>query len=83
MVADLHGGMVGSGLSKVAGARSGQGGIPFAIEGTTSSPKFIPEISGGVVGGLVKGELGNVTEGQIPGKNVANGLGGIVGRKKH
>ncbi|HEV2729757.1 MAG TPA: AsmA family protein [Terriglobales bacterium] len=81
MVADLHGGMVG-GLSKVAGEGSGKGGIPFAIEGTTSSPKFIPDV-GGVVGGLAKGELGNVAKGQIPGsKSVTKGLGGILGKKK-
>jgi AsmA protein len=81
MLADLHGGMVG-GLSKVAGEGTGKGGIPFAIEGTTSSPKFIPDV-GGVVGGLAKGELGNVTKGQIPGaNNVTKGLGSVLGRKK-
>jgi AsmA protein len=81
MIADLHGGMVG-GLSKVAGASSGKGGIPFAVEGTTSSPKFIPDV-GGMVGGLAKGELGNVAKGQIPGsKNLTQGLGGILGKKK-
>jgi AsmA protein len=81
MLADLHGGMVG-GLSKVAGAGSGKGGVPFAIEGTTSSPKFIPDV-GGVVGGVVTGQLGNVAKGQIPGsKNVTKGLGGILGKKK-
>jgi AsmA protein len=81
MLAELHGGMVG-GLSKVAGARSGQGGIPFTIEGTTSSPKFVPEV-GGAVAGLAKGELSNVAKGQVPGtKNVTKGLGGLLGRKK-
>jgi AsmA protein len=81
MLADLHGGMVG-GLSKVTGEGSGKGGIPFAIEGTTSSPKFIPDV-GGVVGGLAKGELGNVTKGQIPGANqLTKGVGGILGKKK-
>jgi AsmA protein len=80
MLADLHGGMVG-GLSKVAGAGSGKGGIPFAIEGTTSSPKFVPDM-GGVVGGLVAGEVGNVAKGQIPGaKNLTKGLGGVLGKK--
>jgi AsmA protein len=80
MLADLHGGMVG-GLSTLAGAGSSKGGIPFAIEGTTSIPKFIPDM-GGVVGGLAKGELGNVTKGQIPGaKNLTKGLGGVLGKK--
>lgn len=81
MLADLHGGMVG-GLSTVAGATSGKGGIPFAIEGTTSNPRFIPDV-GGVVGGAAKSELGNVAKGQVPGaKNVTKGLGGVLGTKK-
>jgi AsmA protein len=80
MLANLHGGMVG-GLSKVASAGSGKGGIPFAIEGTTSDPKFIPDV-GGVVGGLAKSELGNLSKGQVPGaKNVSKGLGGMFGKK--
>jgi AsmA protein len=81
MLANLHGGMVG-GLSKVAGAGSGQGGIPFAIAGTTSDPKFIPDV-GGVVGGLAKGEISNVAKGQVPGaNNITKGLGGMLGKKK-
>lgn len=81
MLADLHGGMVG-GLSKVAGTTSGKGGIPFAIEGTTSNPKFIPDV-GGVVAGMAKGEVTNLAKGQIPGaQNVTKGLGGILGKKK-
>src|SRR5215472_12736960 len=35
MLANLHGGMVGS-VTKVAAVGSGQNGIPFAVEGTTS-----------------------------------------------
>ncbi len=81
MLAALHGGMVG-GVSKVAAGGSGKGGIPFAIEGTTSSPKFVPELSG-VAAGLVQGELGNVTKGQIPNaKGLTKGLGGMLGGKK-
>ena len=81
MLANLHGGMVG-GLAQVAGAGSGKGGIPFAVEGTTSNPKFIPDV-GGVVGGLAKGQLGNVAKGQVPGaNNLTNSLGGLLGGKK-
>jgi len=81
MLADLHGGLVG-GLSKVAEAGSGKGGIPFAIEGTTSSPKFVPEV-GGEVAGLAKGEVGNIAKGQVPGaSNLTKGLGGVFGGKK-
>lgn len=81
MLADLKGGM-GGGLSTVAGAASGKGGIPFAIEGTTSSPKFIPDV-GGMVGGVATGALGNVAKGKVPGADtVTTGLGGILGKKK-
>jgi AsmA protein len=81
MLADLQGGVVG-GLSKVAGATSGKGGIPFAIEGTTDNPKFIPDV-GGMVGGLATGALGNVAKGQVPGADaVTKGLGGVLGKKK-
>jgi AsmA protein len=78
MVADLQGRMVG-GLS---GARSGEGGIAFAIKGTASNPKFIPDV-GGAVAGAAKGQLRNVAKGQVPGaSNVTKGLGGVVGKKK-
>jgi hypothetical protein len=81
MLADLHGGVVG-GLSKVEATTSGKGGIPFAIEGTTSNPKFIPDV-GGVVGGLATNQLSNVAKGQVPGANsVTKGLGGVFGKKK-
>lgn len=81
MLADLHGGMVGE-LSKVAAVGAGKGGIPFSIEGTTSSPKFVPDL-GGAVGGLAKDELGNIAKAPVPQiKNVTKGLGGILGKKK-
>jgi AsmA protein len=81
MLADLHGGMVG-GLSKVAGASTGQGGIPFAIEGTTSNPKFVPDV-GGVAVGLAKGEISNLAKGQVvPGQGtITKGVGGLLGHK--
>ena len=41
MLAELKGGVAG-GLTQVATLGSGKGGIPFAIEGTTSNPHFIP-----------------------------------------
>jgi AsmA protein len=77
MLADFHRGVAG-GLSRVAEAGSGKGGIPFAIEGTTSNPKFIPDV-GGVVGGVAKGELANVAKGNVPG---AEGLGGLLRKKR-
>ena len=85
MLANLQGGVVG-GLSKVAGAASGQNGIPFAIQGTTSNPKFVPEIGGAVAGlatGAVTGAVSDITQGQIPGtKDLTKGLGGLLGKKQ-
>ncbi|MGA3317930.1 MAG: hypothetical protein ABSC64_16000 [Candidatus Korobacteraceae bacterium] len=74
MLANLSGGMVG-GLSKVASVGSGKNGIPFAIEGTTSDPKFIPDI-GGMAGSLATGALQGVVPGKVP------NLGGLFGKKK-
>ena len=80
MLANLQGSVVG-GLSTVAGAASGQSGIPFAITGTTSNPKFVPEI-GGAVAGLATGAVSNVAKGQVPGtKSLTKGIGGMLGKK--
>ena len=84
MLANLSGGMVG-GVSKVASVGSGKGGIPFAIEGTTSDPKFIPDV-GGVVGSLATGAAkGAVSEaGAVPGAAAAaptKAVGGLLGKK--
>lgn len=78
MLANLHGGVVG-GLSQVAAAGSGKGGIPFAIEGTTASPHFIPDM-GGMVGGVAQNAMGvgkNVVQ-----QNPTKALGGLLGGKK-
>ena len=78
MVADLHGGAV-SGLRQVAGiSGGGQSQIPFAIEGTTSNPKFVPDVAG-VAAGLAKGQLGNLAKGQVQAPTkVGKGLGGLL-----
>ena len=59
----------------------GQGGaVPFAIEGTTSDPKFVPD---------VKGMAGSAVQQAISGKmggnkaaSPASSLGGLIGKKK-
>jgi AsmA protein len=77
MLADLHGGMVG-GVSQMAAMGSGKNGIPFAVEGTASNPKFIPDVKG-MVGGALRG----VMSGKTPMKGVdMNALGGLFGKKK-
>ena len=81
MVANLSGGMVG-GLTKVASVGSGKNGIPFAIQGTTSDPKFIPDI-GGVAGSLATDAIKGVVSGKgVPGVPT-NAVEGLFGKKKN
>jgi AsmA protein len=81
MLANLSGGVAG-GLTKVASAGSGKGGVPFAIEGTTASPKFIPDV-GGMAVGMATGAVKNVASGEVPGVKGATGaVGGLLGKKK-
>src|SRR5262249_37356416 len=54
MNAKLSGSVV-TGLTQVAGLGNKNGTIPFFIHGTTSDPKFEPDMKG-----MLKGELGNV-----------------------
>jgi AsmA protein len=77
MLADLHGGIAG-GVTKMAALGSGKGGVPFAVEGTTANPKFIPDVKG-MAGGALQGVL----SGKTPVKGVdMNALGGLLGKKK-
>jgi AsmA protein len=71
MLATLAG--AGAGLTKAAGM--GAGGIPVAITGTTSDPKFMPDM---------KAMMGNQLKGLIPGgkNNPLGGLSGLFGKKK-
>jgi len=81
MLADLKGGAMG-GLTQVASLGSGKGGIPFAIEGTTSSPHFVPDIAG-VAGGVAKSALGEVTGGKNALKGTPeNAIAGLLGKKQ-
>jgi AsmA protein len=68
------------GIAKLASAGSGQNGIPFKIQGTTSNPSFIPDMSG-VASGLAKGLVN--TPNQVPGvQNLGGALGGLFGKKQ-
>ena len=66
------------GMQRVTGA--GAGKLPFSIEGTTSDPKFVPNVKGmaaSTVSDIVKSKAGGVLEkSPLPG-----GLGGLLGRK--
>jgi AsmA protein len=92
-------GAAGSPVSSTAGAigkltGSGSGGgcksgttVPFMIQGTTSDPKFVPDV-GGLAANMVKSQLGCVgsavpgtTKGQSP-ADALGGLTGLFGKKK-
>jgi len=92
-------GVAGSPVSSVGGLLgkvSGGGGgcksgttVPFLIQGTTSEPRFLPDV-GGLAAGMLKSQLGCVgglaggagkTAGQTP-ADAVNALSGLFGKKK-
>jgi AsmA protein len=85
-------GSAGALLGKLGGGSSknckSQTTIPFQIQGTTSDPKFIPDV-GGLAAGMLKSQLGCVT-GAIPGASASQPnpagavqqLGGLFKKKK-
>jgi AsmA protein len=80
MVAKLGNSAV-SGVTQMAGLGSGTGSIPFFIQGTTSDPKFLPDVKG-MAGGLLQNALsgkGN-TAGQ---QNPLSGITGLFKKKPH
>ena len=87
MSASLSGGVV-TGLTQLAGIGGKGGSIPFFIQGTTSDPKFVPDVKG-MVGSQLKGGLGNALGNLTGGKNNSgsqpspmDALGGLFGKKK-
>lgn len=73
MVAKLSGdNLVGGVTSRLPGLGGGsQGGIPFKVTGTTSSPVFLPDI-----GGIAKNPAG------APASAAADAVKGLFGKKK-
>jgi len=82
MTANLAGTAV-SGLSQLAGLGGKSASIPFFIQGTTSDPKFVPDVQG-----MVKSQLSNQLQGNLPKTNNPNAnqaidaLTGLFGKKK-
>ena len=82
MTANLAGTAV-SGLSQLAGLGGKSASIPFFIQGTTSDPKFVPDVQG-----IVKSQLSNQLKGNLPQTNNPNAnqaidaLTGLFGKKK-
>jgi AsmA protein len=75
MLAELQGGVAG-GLAQRTG-RANANGIPFSIQGTTSDPKFVPDV-GAIAGGAARGAIQNA----VPGKTGAAGAAGGLLRKR-
>jgi AsmA protein len=78
MNANLSGGAAG-GVVERAGLGGQGGGVAFAIEGTTSDPKFVPDvagIAGNAIAGALSGKAGANTS------NPVSSVTGLLGRKK-
>ena len=75
MTANLSGTAVSS-LTQMAGIGAKSGSIPFFIHGTTSDPKFEPDVKG-----MVSGALGGL-KGSSNTNSVVNSLGGLFHKKK-
>lgn len=74
MIADLQG--VAGGLTERVGRNNAsRGGIPFSIQGTTSDPRFVPDVAG-VAGSVARGAVQNAVSGK------SSGLGGVIRRKR-
>jgi AsmA protein len=76
MNASLTGGAV-TGLSQLAGLGGKGGSIPFFIQGTTSDPKFVPDVKG-MVSSQFKSFQGSNTKGQ----SAVDAISGLLGKKK-
>jgi AsmA protein len=69
-------------LGAAGGGKAGTESVPFAIQGTTSNPKFIPDTSA-LVQNAVQGQINKQLGGKASG-NVGGALGGLLGGgKKH
>jgi AsmA protein len=73
MLADLQGGVAG-GLTQRAGRGNGNG-IPFKIQGTTSDPKFVPDVAG-IAGSAASGAIQKAVSGK------AAATGGLLRKRK-
>jgi AsmA protein len=67
-------------LGAAGGGKAGSQSVPFAIQGTTSNPKFIPDTNA-LVQNAVQNQLNKQLGGKAPG-NVGGALGGLLGGGK-
>ncbi|HLI64475.1 MAG TPA: hypothetical protein VKV05_13850, partial [Terriglobales bacterium] len=65
----------GGGLLGAIGTQAGSESVPFAIQGTTSNPRFVPDTSA-----LVQNAIENQINQRLGGKaGSQGGLGGVLG----
>ena len=79
MNANLSGGSAG-GVMQKAGLGEQSSGVPFAIEGTTADPKFVPDVKGMAGSAVQQAISGKVGGGKAA--NPTSSLGGVFGKKK-
>jgi AsmA protein len=72
----MNAALSGTGLTQLAGLGGKGGSIPFSIGGTTSDPKFMPDVKG-MLDNQLKSGLGGQN-----GSNVVNSVTGLFGKKK-
>jgi AsmA protein len=78
MNAKFPGGSLVAGLTQLAGLKNASSGnIPFLIQGTTSDPRFLPDVKG-LMGAKMKGLSGPGT----PGQTAVEALTNLFGKKK-
>jgi len=80
MNANVNGAVAGGVIQQTGLGSATANGVPFMIEGTTSDPKFVPDVkgmAGSAVQQAISGKLGGSKS------NAASSLGGLLGKKKH
>jgi AsmA protein len=81
MLANLQGGMATGLTQKVGfGGGGGSSAIPFSIQGTTSNPKFVPDVSGIATSMATSALKGALSGGGTKGSS--NPLSGLFHKKK-
>jgi AsmA protein len=80
MNAALSGGVV-TGLTQLAGLGNKGATLPFMIEGTSSNPRFVPDVQG-MLGSQLKSRLGGQSLGGQNANSVVDAIGGLFGKKK-
>jgi hypothetical protein len=73
MLADLQTDR-GEARAQRTGGGGDRGGVSFMIQGTTASPKFVPDV-GSMAGSAAKGAVQRAVSGET---GVKKGLGGIL-----